>query len=331
MATALFRPGDRPWLHLGLLGLTAVTTVLGYIFSIYGWWFTGAGPFPPELLINALKFSAAILAILGTHEMGHYLAARWHGVDTSLPYFIPMPPVISIGTLGAVIRIRGPIPSLKALVDIGASGPLAGLVVAVGVMVLGLREATVVEAVPLDSRFPGSASLWALLGELYRYLMAQLAETPSGPDAALGAYGTVYNEGLLLRGMARWVVGLHPGQDLLAGPLWIAGWFGLLVTTLNLFPIGQLDGGHVVYALFGRWAVWIGRLTAGGLLALTLFWSAGWLIWLLVTVKFIGFQHPPVTDPAQPLPTSRKVIAVLCLIAFVLCVVPIPFSVQRLS
>lgn len=321
MASAIFRTGDRPLLNLGLFGLTAVTTFFGYLTTFLGWWF---GAITPELFAEGAKFSAGVLLILGTHEMGHYVAARRHGVDTTLPFFIPTPPGLTIGTLGAVIRIRDRIPTLNALMDIGAAGPLAGLVVAVPVLLLGIADAQVSDALPVSTSFPRPFSLWALGGGLWDYLMTRASgEAFVWPQVV----GTLYHDNLFMKALVALVHGpLGDDKDLLGGPLVFAGWFGLLVTLLNLFPIGQLDGGHVTYALFGRFAPWIGRAVAAVLAFLTVFFSIGWLVWLLVTVKFIGFHHPEVVEPNVPLSPGRKLIGVLCLIAFVLCFLPVPIS-----
>lgn len=317
MATAIFRTGDRPLLNLGLFGLTAVTTFLGYLSMSVAWKFHLV---TPAMATEGLKFSASLLLILGCHEMGHYLAARRHSVDTTLPYFIPAPPVISIGTLGAVIRIRDRIPTLNALMDIGAAGPLAGLAVAIPLLLVGISSAQVVEAFPVSDSFPRPFSLVGVAGRWIGALGGAADSTAAQAMVAL------YHDSLLMKALVTAVHGPLGNQDIIAGPLVFAGWFGLLVTLLNLYPIGQLDGGHVVFALFGKWAPWIGRVMAAVLAFLTLFFSAFWLVWLLVTVKVVGFGHPPVVQPEEPLSAGRKAIGVLCLIAFVLCFLPAPIS-----
>jgi len=313
MATALFRPGDRPLLHLALLLATLGTTFATFRFSF------GGGS------VDSLAFSLSVVTILGTHEMGHYVLARLHGVDTTLPYFIPLP-LLGVGTLGAVIRVRSRIPDRRALVDIGAAGPLAGLIVALPLLVWGLAHSTVVDAPSMPDVFPGDTSLWTLGREGAEWLRGRFSPLPE--QAVTDPSGTVqfiFGDNLLMRGVQRLVVGaLPPGKDLLVHPVVVAAWFGMLITMLNLMPIGQLDGGHMSFAVFGRHARWVGRAAALAMLFLTVFVTAGWIVWLVVTTRFIGFGHPEVTAPEEPLPRSRKVICALCLLALIGCAMPVP-------
>jgi membrane-associated protease RseP (regulator of RpoE activity) len=315
MARALFLRGDRPLLHLGLLVATIVTT-----FTVF--WVFHQGRTDPA---GALAFSLATIAILGTHEMGHYVLARRHGVDTSLPYFIPLPLPVGFGTLGAVIRIRGRIPNRNALVDIGAAGPLAGLAVAIPVLVWGLSLSHVGDAPPIPQHFPGELSLYGVLEKLVRWVGERGA--PEATSPAHPVMGLVYGDSLLMRGL-QWVVlgPLPPGKEVFVHPLVIAGWFGLLVTTLNLCPIGQLDGGHLSFAWLGHKAPAVGRVAALGLVVLTVFFSAGWLVWLVVTTKLIGFGHPEVVNPEEPLSLGRRLICLIALVALILCMVPVPLQ-----
>jgi membrane-associated protease RseP (regulator of RpoE activity) len=312
MSRPLFLPGDRPLLHVGLLVATIGTT-----FVVY--WYQGDRMDPR----GAMAFSLATVTILGSHEMGHYLLARRHGVDTSLPYFIPLPLPIGFGTLGAVIRIRGLIPTRNALVDIGAAGPLVGLAVAIPILVWGLSLSHVGDAPPIPERFPGEWSLLGLFEKLAACRGGAAAPEPTGPIRVIQVYG----DSLLMRGLQWAVLGpLPPGKEVYVHPLVIAGWFGLLVTMLNLFPIGQLDGGHLSFAWLGAKAPTVGRIAALGLIVLTLFFSAGWLVWLLVTTKVIGFAHPEVVHPEVPLSAGRRVVCLVSLVALILCIVPIPLQ-----
>lgn len=323
MRAALFRPGDRPLLNLALFGLTVCTT-----FTTFFYGFSSEATQLSERASSSLMFSGALVLILGCHEMGHYLYARRHGVDASLPYFIPLPPPLGVGTLGAVIRIRSRIPNRNALVDIGAAGPLAGLAVALPLLIIGFAHSEVVDLPRASSAFPGELSLWNLGQELLLYLKERL----NGPtsDAASLLYGrsvTIFGDNLFMMGIQRLVMGpLPPGKDINAHPLVIAGWFGLLVTMLNLIPIGQLDGGHVAYAFFGDRAQAIGKVMAWGLFGLCLFWSAGWLVWLLLSTRLIGFKHPEVLEPIEPPTRGRRIVAALCLLALVCCIIPVPIS-----
>jgi membrane-associated protease RseP (regulator of RpoE activity) len=257
--------------------------------------------------------------------MGHYVLARIHGVDTTLPYFIPLP-FLGVGTLGAVIRIRDRIPHRNALVDIGAAGPLAGLVVALPVLYWGLAHSTVVDSPPQPWVFPGEGSLWTLGHELFGWLMAKLTHAPPSPEALhTGQLQMVFGDNLLMKGLTRLAVGPLPeGKDVLVHPVVIAGWFGLLVTLLNLLPVGQLDGGHLTFALLGRHARTVGQAVALVLLFLSVFVTASWVVWLVVTSKVVGFGHPDVLQPEEPLTRGRKIICALCFLALVGCAMPIP-------
>lgn len=320
MATALSRAPDRPLLNLGLVGLTLCTVLITFRYMFGG----GTGTSEAARWMGSLVFAISVLAVLGCHEMGHYLLARWHRVDTSLPYFIPLP-MLGFGTLGAVIRIRGRIPNRNALVDIGAAGPLAGLVVALPLIFWGLTQSTLVDAPPVQSAFPGETSLWALGGEVIAWIRRDFIFAPEDPFAT--RVDLIFGDNLFMVGLQWLVFGALPaGKEVLVHPTVIAGWFGLLVTMLNLMPIGQLDGGHLTYAMFGRGAQRIGKIVAFGLLLMCLFISAGWLVWLVVTAKVIGFKHPEVVDRQEPLTPLRRWICIACFVALVLCIMPVPIS-----
>ncbi|MCZ6632363.1 MAG: site-2 protease family protein [bacterium] len=304
-------PQDRIWVHGALLLATIYTTTLaGMLMSpdLVGldgqaddWTFL----FNPRFLVYGLPFSVTLLGILGIHEMGHYVTSRWWHVRASLPYFIPFPSMI--GTLGAVIRLKSRIPNRRALIDIGASGPLAGFVVAVIALGVGLHmsEVIAVQEVPKGAFSLGDSILSAWIGQL--------------------------------------VIGHLPeGYDVMLHPVAFAGWLGLFVTVLNLLPMGQFDGGHIVYAIFGRRHAWI---TKGTLVALALFWAVGppydwmqapdvfsvwlegrwpgWLVWLFMG-SIMGRRHPPPDDPYLPLDPVRKWVGYVSLVIFVLCFIPRP-------
>jgi membrane-associated protease RseP (regulator of RpoE activity) len=319
METIPARPASRIWLHLLLFALTVITT-----YSAYAWSFGGSDD-AQRLRVESLAFSLSLMAILGSHEMGHYVLARIHRVDTTLPYFIPLP-FIGVGTLGAVIRIRGRIPHRNALVDIGAAGPLAGLVVALPILFWGLCHSRVVDSPAVQSMFPGENSLWVLLRELFAWAMAKLTHaTPSPEQAFTGQMQLIFGDSLLMQGLTRLAVGPLPeGKDVMVHPVVIAGWFGLLVTLLNLLPVGQLDGGHLAFAVLGPRARWVGKGVALALFVLMLFATASWGVWLVVTSKLVGFGHPEVVEPAAPLSRGRKWICALCFVALIGCAMPIP-------
>ena len=276
-------------------------------------------PAPDLTLGNVLRggfpFAGSLVAILFTHEMGHYVLARRYGVRATLPYFIPVP--FGAGTLGAVIRMRSPIPSRRATLDIGAAGPLAGLAVAIPLLVLGLtwsevREAAVAAAAPSPLQSP-----FALVRALLEHEPIQAAA--SGVE--------LFGDSALTWAAGRLVFGaLPPGQDVYLHPVALAAWLGLLVTTLNLVPVGQLDGGHVLYALLGRRrARAVGRLVSAGLLAAGVFFTWSWLLWWALTRFAIGLGHPPALEE-EPLGPGRRAIAWLSLALFVLTFVPVPVS-----
>jgi len=246
----------------------------------------------PSLLWRGTAFSASLLAILFSHEMGHYLACRYYRVDATLPFFIPAPPLFLTGTFGAFIKIRSAIPSRRALFDIGLAGPLAGFVVALPLSVIGIMT--------IQTPFSG------------------------GP-------GITFNDPPLFRIIAG-ILRIHLDPNSPINPYYMASWFGLLVTSLNLMPVGQLDGGHGTFALFGERAHrLIGRIafTAMALLAVLGFWwhgsPSGFLYTVLLGIM-LRVRHPqPVV--MEPLGRIRILIAILTLIVFVLCFWPFPITI----
>ena len=266
-----------------------------------------------NVLRGGLPFAASLVAILFAHEMGHYVLARRHGVRATLPYFIPVP--FGAGTLGAVIRIRSALPSARATLEIGAAGPLAGFVVALPLLLFGyaLSEVRAIEA-------PVSAAL----SSPYAVVRALVeGRSLQGGGAVLQSFG----DSLLTWGARRLVLGdLPPGHDVFLHPVAFAAWLGLLVTTLNLVPLGQLDGGHVLYALLGRRrALVAGRFVAAALFAAGIFWSWNWLLWGFLARFVIGLRHPPALLE-EPLDRRRRAIAWLSLALFVATFVPVPVS-----
>lgn len=317
--------GNRPLLHLGLFAATVVTTyaTFRYVFL------DGVDLSGHQKLVQSLAFSFCLLLILGSHEMGHYLLARHHRVDSSLPYFIPLP-LLGVGTLGAVIRLRGRIPDRNALIDIGAAGPLAGVLVAIPILLLGLHWSQVVVAPTHGTHFPGDSSLWVLVPELARWVGVKLGLAHPLAAASVPAVeaAPLFGDNLMMLLLERISLGaIGPGQDVVVHPIVIAGWFGLLVTMINLVPIGQLDGGHLSHALFGERARALGKVMALGLVFLCVFETAGWLVWLAISVKLIGFSHPPVVRGEVEVTPGRRLLCYACAVVFVLCVTPLPISV----
>jgi membrane-associated protease RseP (regulator of RpoE activity) len=263
-------------------------------------------------LFGGAAFSAALLAILLTHEMGHWLYARRYGVEATLPYFIPIP--FGVGTLGAVIRMRGAMPSRRATLDIGAAGPIAGFAVAVPLLLWGLAhsEVQVMAEVAASASSP-AAAVWRMMQGL--------------PAFPLESGEPVFGDSLLLWGAQLLVFGpLGPGEQVLIHPVGFAAWVGLLVTALNLVPAGQLDGGHVLYALLGgRRARAVARVVSYALLVAGLFLSFSWLVWWGLSRFVVGLGHPPALVE-EPLDPGRRLVAWLSLLIFVLTFVPVPVS-----
>ena len=237
----------------------------------------------PSLIVLGLTFSIPLLSILSVHELAHYTAARWHGVAVTPPYFIPAPSFI--GTFGAFIKIKSPVPHRNALMDIGASGPIAGAVVAIPVLFVGLG---------LSVMKPSSGTVGIPLGESLMYRVAQYV-----------VFGDV-----------------PKGFDVVLHPVAFAGWIGLLVTALNLLPSGQLDGGHIAYALFGAGYAKVARAVPYILIPMGFLWG-GWVIWA-VMLFFLGTRHPaPVFDDI-PLSRGRRLVGLVAGILFLLCFTPSP-------
>jgi membrane-associated protease RseP (regulator of RpoE activity) len=288
----------RPLLHLGLFLATCCTSASCYHFFFGGRW--------PE----AALFAITALFILGSHEFGHWAMARRYGVETSLPYFLPAP--IGFGTFGAVIRIRGRIPSRNALVDIGAAGPLLGLMVALPLLALGMAMTS--RGAQTGWAFPDQMSLISAVRGLLRWVGSG---RPPEMEQRIG-FGSNLLSLMLDAVLDR--------RDRGGAPILIGAWFGMLVTMLNLIPIGQLDGGHLTHAWFGPRAVTFGKMLAVGMAFLALFYSAGWALWLLITTRVIGFKHPQVSQPSEPLSASRKLVCAVCFVCFALTLMPVPMT-----
>jgi len=282
-------------LHWCLLGLTLLTTtIVGVVFARG---FETNRPLDldqflnilpvlaarPLLLVDGLAFSLTLLTILLSHELGHYFACRYYGIDASLPYFLPAP--TPIGTLGAFIRIRSPIYTRRALFDVGIAGPLAGFVVLVPLLAIGVASSKVI---------PGIAERGDLI------------------------FGTP----AILRAM-EWAV--FPGvrsSDILLHPVARGAWVGILATALNLIPIGQLDGGHILYSFAGRWHKLLSRLFVVALVPLGIFYSHTWLVWAAL-LFFFALRHPTIFDDT-PLDRNRVLLGLAALLVFLLTFTLVP-------
>lgn len=301
-------PHGKLWVQLLLFALTLGTTTLvgaeNYAFFTLEY-SQIAALLKSDLLENAIRerysyanglwYSLTILGILGCHEMGHYLACLYYRIIATRPYFLPLPPsgFTMTGTLGAFIRVRSRFPDRIALFDVGVAGPIAGFVIAVPTLFAGIAMSRV-ELIPPDM----PATIW--LGEPLLFKLAQFLVLGPIPDG--------------------YTVTMHP--------MAFGAWFGLLATALNLFPIAQLDGGHISYAVFGRRSVKITYATIAVAIGLTIF-SMSWLVWtalMLLMLKMIGPHHPPTLDDDVPLGRGRLMVALAALVIFVICFTPAPIS-----
>jgi membrane-associated protease RseP (regulator of RpoE activity) len=283
----------RSGLNLLLFGLTLLSTLAAGSIVAGSFPFLTFNPLlQPMRLLDGVPFAFTLLAILGTHEFGHYFTARYHGASVSLPFFIPAPPPIFLfGTLGAVIRMRSPARDRNSLFDIAVAGPLAGLVVALPLLLLGLS--------------------WSRVGMVL-------------PEHA----GLTFGDSVLMRFLTWLVFGpIPPGMDVFVHPVALAGWVGLFVTALNLFPVGQLDGGRIAYALFGPFHRQISIATFVGLMALgAVFRSGNWIVFGTLILLLMGFHHAPPLDDLTPLTRRRYALGIFCLILLVLLIPPVPIS-----
>ncbi len=256
-------------LHLSLFILTIVST-----YITWGFW-----------------YCLFIMSILSAHELGHYLTSRKYGIPASLPFFIPFP-FPPFGTLGAVIKMKGIISNRKVLFDIGASGPIAGLIFTIPAIIIGLKLSPVVP----------------------------LSQLPPDQVMSLG-------DSLLFSWIQYLVTGKIPaGYDILLHPIAYAGWVGLFVTALNLLPIGQLDGGHIIYSLWGEQSRLIFKFIWAVLAGICIFFNPGWIL-LVIILFFWGLKHPPPMDYITPLDKRRKRLGLFIMLFFIISFTPIPFHI----
>jgi membrane-associated protease RseP (regulator of RpoE activity) len=288
-------PRDRVWVHVLLFVATLLSTTVVGVNHYIGWladFRTVDVEFTWSLLASGLWYSLTILAILGAHEFGHYFACIHYRVNASLPFFLPLPLTLT-GTLGAFIRIRQPIKTKRQLFDIGIAGPLAGFVVAIPALLVGLALSHVVAE-------PKATEGMMSLGEPLAFKVAA------------------------------WLVWgrLEDGYTLNLHPIAFAAWFGLLATALNLFPIGQLDGGHISYAVLGRRSTNVTLAAIAVAIVLT-FFSLSWVVWTVLMVVMLfafGANHPRTLDEEVPLDRTRLVLAFVALAVFALSFTPSPLE-----
>jgi membrane-associated protease RseP (regulator of RpoE activity) len=244
----------------------------------------------PGEIFRGLPFALSLMIILLTHEFSHYFASKKHGVKATLPYFIPAPTII--GTFGAFIKMKSPIVTRRALVDIGASGPIAGFIVSVAAAVIGLHSS---EIVPV-SQAKGALNL---------------------------------GDSILFTLLAKAVVGVTPADaEILLNPVAFAGWIGLFVTSINLIPVGQLDGGHIAFAFLGERHARLSFVLVLMMSVLGFFLWEGWVVWA-VLLLVLGLRHPPVVYWEETLDKKRRVIGWVALLIFILTFIPEPFKIME--
>ena len=273
-----------PFLHLFLFIATSISTLAA------GASWAGIDLLKePQRIFEGFPFAGTLMIILLVHELSHYIASNRHGTKATLPYFIPAP--VGFGTLGAFIKMKSPISTRKALIDIGASGPISGFVVSVIACAAGLYLSKVIPITGAESMLTlGDSILFKLLSGI--------------------------------------IIGITPDNaDILLHPIAFAGWLGLFITSLNLIPVGQLDGGHIAYAFLGDRHKKLSIFLIVTLGVMAIFFWPGWAIWAGLML-ILGIKHPPVLYWEQPLDGQRSRIALICFIIFIITFVPSPFNVN---
>jgi Zn-dependent protease len=284
------KPGTIRWIpNLILLLITiCTTTLMGAVMEQSEQLMRNPALFfqKPWLILTGIPASLTIMSILGIHELAHYFVARKHRLDTTLPYFIPVP--FGFGTFGAIIRIRTPWENRKALFDVGLAGPLAGFIIALPLFFIGLLSS------PARPPIPGALPLGSpFLLQWVEKLVYLIRDIPKEHDIYVNA-------------------------------MTFAAWFGIIVTGFNLLPVGQLDGGHVAYAVLGRWTRILGIVVLIALVSLGILAWQGWFVWSAF-ILFSGWQHPAPLNTVAPLGKTRTILGVLTLAMLILLFTPAPF------
>ena len=288
---------EKPiWINFALLAATIVTTILTgsllYMNHMDIW--SLADPkdiFAAEnLFFGAILFSLPLMSILIVHEMGHYFISKKHGIATSLPYFIPIPPILgfNIGTFGALISSRDPMPNKKALFDVGIAGPLAGFFVAIPITIIGILTADIVPNIALE-------------------------DMPSG--------SVVFGTSLLIDAFSFILRDIPAGYTIDMNPILFAGWVGLLITSLNLLPAGQLDGGHIFRATLGE------KQKYAGWVAIIIMIFTGWWFFAFIILFMMGSMHPPPLNDKTGLDFKRKILFIVAIGMLVFCYIPFPIHI----
>lgn len=311
--------GTRPWLNI----LLFVLTILSTLFVGATW----SDQVPPSAdTVWILKhlwvgwpFALSLMVILTGHELGHYFAGRFYRVPVSLPYFIPLP-LPPLGTMGAVILMKGRSVNRRQMLTVGLAGPLTGFVLAVPILLLGLSLSTVQ---PMTAPEPGTMVF--LEGNSLLYLLLKFSifgQILPGSGMLSSLPGALDQIGAALFG----TFPIDRGYDVFVHPVALAGWAGLLVTGLNLLPVGQLDGGHILYSLIGQRARMLTWPVIGLLLVMGFFLWSGWYVWAALLFLF-GRSHPEPLDDVTRLDLPREVLAIVMLVLFVLIFTPLPMRI----
>jgi len=269
------------WVHILLFVITIITTTIAGAQSTDS---------IKDIIISGLPFSITIMSILLSHEMGHYLTAKHFGIKATLPYFIPFPSII--GTMGAIIKIKSPINDKRALLFIGAMGPLIGFFFSLIASIIGIY----------------------------------LSEVKILPAITGGESTLIFGDSILFATITKIFHGeIQAGYDIYLSPYAWAGWIGLFVTSLNLMPLGQLDGSHIIYALIGRKQIFVGWTTFFMLIFLSFFWE-GWIIWIALTLCLLMIGHPPLED-GRKLSVGETLLGLSCIAIFIISFIPIPVQI----
>ena len=289
---------ERPiWVNIFLLAATIITTIITgsilYMGYIDIWSISNILDVFDinNIFFGAALFSFPLMSILVIHEMGHYFISKKHGIATSLPFFLPIPPILpsfNIGTFGALISSREPMPNKKALFDVGIAGPIAGFIVAIPVTAIGIYTAEIVPISPLNSLSSGEA---------------------------------IYGSSFLIDILARLILDIPKGFTIDMNPVLFAGWVGLLITSLNLLPAGQLDGGHIFRAFLGE------KQKYAGWVAVIIMILTGWWFFAFVIIFMMGMMHPPPLNDDSSLDLKRKLLFFVAILILILCYIPYPIYI----
>lgn len=317
------KKNKRYWLHIGLFILTFITTT----FAGVEWTTGNFGPYSLDTLLIGLPYSLSILFIITCHEFGHYFAAKYHKVEATLPYYIPFPPItgfINFGTMGAVIKTVSPVKTKKEMFDIGIAGPIAGFIACLIILIYGFLNV------------PGEAYILSIHPD---YL---------SPEYGKSGLNLVFGDTILFS-FFKYLFAANasffpPMSEIYHYPFLCVGWFGLLITAMNMIPVGQLDGGHIAYTMFGEKNhfkiaviafVFLFIFGISGFvdsvlnLNLNIGWS-GWLFWALILYFVIKLKHPPIEDD-EPLDSKRMILGYISFMILLLSFSPNPIIITSIG